>query len=167
MSFDQFWSAYPNRKAKKDAEKAWSQVKGDHHIEAILQAIEKQSRSIWAGEKAKFVPMPATWLRGERWQDEIAPVRTTSTQPRSSFEGPAIREQVLPRSVQAGNRLFLNWLRIKQGVDIALVPLLVREKNRLVRDLDLLIAEKDSDGIASFPAHARASWDRIADSMVL
>lgn len=70
--FDDFWKAYPKKKAKADAEKAWNSkaVEGDKHIHAILSAIERQKQSTdWQKDNGKFIPFPATWLRGRRWED--------------------------------------------------------------------------------------------------
>ena len=70
--FDLFWKAYPKKKAKADAEKAWKSVKGDKHINAILSAISQQKQSPeWSKDGGRFIPHPATWLRGRRWEDAI------------------------------------------------------------------------------------------------
>jgi hypothetical protein len=81
--FDTFWAAYPWKAAKKDARKAWEQsAQVRPSIEAILTAISaaKESRQWREG----FVPLPATWLRGERWDDEheitiINPIKKQET----------------------------------------------------------------------------------------
>ena len=67
MSFERFWATYPRREAKKDARKAWQQVKGDEHIEEIMTALGWQQAK-W--DDLKYVPLPASYLRGERWEDE-------------------------------------------------------------------------------------------------
>lgn len=67
MSFDTFWQAYPRRVARKEALRAWIQVQGERHLQAILAALEWQ-RKEWSD--VRFTPHPATWLRGERWTDE-------------------------------------------------------------------------------------------------
>ena len=66
ISFDVFWLAYPRKQAKKDARKAWGQVKWTKEIEKlILPALENHKKSDqW--REPQFVPLPATWLRGER-----------------------------------------------------------------------------------------------------
>jgi len=66
--FDRFWSAYPRKKAKADAQKAWKGVKVE--LSVILNAIEQQKRSPdWQKEGGKYIPYPASWLRGKRWED--------------------------------------------------------------------------------------------------
>jgi hypothetical protein len=75
--FDLFWKAYPNRKAKGDAQKAWLKLKPDADLlRTILAAIERQKESAgWTKEGGQFIPYPATWLNQQRWEDEetVAP----------------------------------------------------------------------------------------------
>lgn len=69
--FALFWAAYPRRVAKKEARKAWAQVDGAAHLDAILSALAWQvAQPSWTKDDGAFVPHPATWLRGERWDDE-------------------------------------------------------------------------------------------------
>lgn len=70
--FDRFWSAYPKKKAKGDAEKAWKQIKPDSDLLAvILAAIDRAKGSDdWTKDSGKYIPFPATWLRAKRWEDE-------------------------------------------------------------------------------------------------
>lgn len=66
--FDQFWKAYPNKKAKPQALKAYAKAleKTDH---ATLVAAVHAQRG-WRTWIDGFVPHPATWLNAERWTDE-------------------------------------------------------------------------------------------------
>jgi len=70
--FDEFWQAYPKKKARGDAEKAWRGVRPDEAlVGVILRAVEFQVRSEeWVKDGGKFIPHPGTWLRAKRWQDE-------------------------------------------------------------------------------------------------
>jgi hypothetical protein len=68
--FDEFYAAYPKHEAKADAEKAWRQVKPD--LETLLADIRARIDSRhWSDPK--FIPLPATYLRGKRWEDSIRP----------------------------------------------------------------------------------------------
>src|SRR3990167_9106892 len=69
--FESFWIAYPKKKAKGDAEKAWRSLKPNADLVAsILAAVELQSHSgEWNKDAGQFVPYPASWLRAKRWQD--------------------------------------------------------------------------------------------------
>ncbi len=86
--FELFYEKYPKKAAKRDAEKAWSQLFNgtgnkyrfgnlDENLMArILTSVTNQSKSPeWQEEDGKFVPYPATWLRGHRWEDESQEVR--------------------------------------------------------------------------------------------
>jgi hypothetical protein len=73
--FEVFYEAYPNKKSRKDAEKAWKSLKPSSELGAqIMAAIDDQKRE--RAIKAKcglFVPnwkYPASWLRAEAWKDE-------------------------------------------------------------------------------------------------
>lgn len=73
--FARFWAIWPNRVAKKAAEKAWRQHATSVELEeCILAAVERQKRErAECAKRGQWVPewpYPATWLRGERWTDE-------------------------------------------------------------------------------------------------
>ena len=70
-SFPKFWDAYPKKKNKGDAEKAWKSIKPDSElISKILEAVEvaKQGDD-WRKNGGQFVPYPASWLRAKGWED--------------------------------------------------------------------------------------------------
>ena len=70
--FASFWSAFPNKKAKADAIKAWSKLKPSEALQAsILKALEIQGQGEdWTKEGGRFIPHPATWINARRWEDE-------------------------------------------------------------------------------------------------
>lgn len=70
--FERFWSAYPKKTAKQQALKAWQKLKPDEElIEKMLLSLERQKRSVqWTKDNGQFIPYPATWLNGRRWEDE-------------------------------------------------------------------------------------------------
>lgn len=72
--FDEFWSAYPKKLSKGYAQKAWNRIKPNAVLRAtMLQAIEAQKNSDgWTKDNGKFIPHPATWLNGRRWEDETS-----------------------------------------------------------------------------------------------
>ena len=84
--FDQFWAAYPKKTAKPDAIKAYGKIKPDEALLAqILSAIQKQKQTAqWQEDGGRFVPYPATWLNGHRWEDEVqaAPAGGSGPAPR-------------------------------------------------------------------------------------
>lgn len=64
-----FWECYPRREAKLDARKAWAQLNPDAAlVDAIIQALGWQRQT--DGWLRGFVPLPASYLRGRRFEDE-------------------------------------------------------------------------------------------------
>jgi len=73
IGFAEFWSAYPRKVAKGDAEKAWKKHKPD--LAACLSAIAAaKSSPDWTKDGGQFIPHPATWINGKRWEDGAAPI---------------------------------------------------------------------------------------------
>ena len=70
--FNRFWTAYPAKKAKPAALKAFNRLKASEELtNQILADIEKQKASEqWQKNGGQFIPMPATYLNQRRWEDE-------------------------------------------------------------------------------------------------
>ena len=82
--FDVFWAAYPKKKAKADAIKAFKKVQAP--LETILSALQTQKKSDdWIKDNGQFIPYPATWLNGRRWEDDVAPSATETQRPKRRF----------------------------------------------------------------------------------
>lgn len=65
--FDEFWAVYPRKVGIGDARKAWKQTaKVRPDLRAVVAAVEA-ARAGWSDPK--FIPYPASWLRGHRWAD--------------------------------------------------------------------------------------------------
>lgn len=96
--FETWWSCWPRKDGRSDALKAWGQVlKLGHSTEDII-AGTKAYAILWKerGTDRSFIPLPASWLRGFRWQDECitnmyapAPTLFTSNPLSSSWNGSA------------------------------------------------------------------------------
>jgi hypothetical protein len=69
--FEQFWALYPKKAAKKEALKAFDKLRHEQKLSA-LNALPNhiQYWKATATEKM-YIPHPASWLNGERWEDEI------------------------------------------------------------------------------------------------
>ena len=84
-AFDKFWACYPRHTAKQDAKRAFIKVSPDDALfETMLTAIQRQKQTDqWSDPR--YIPHPATWLNGRRWEDEAAapkqaPVKQVSAQ---------------------------------------------------------------------------------------
>lgn len=77
--FETFWAAFPRKEAKKDACKAWSLMTPEQKF-AARESIAVHVR-YWeaSGRTRQYIPLPATWLRGERWEDELAMPESQAT----------------------------------------------------------------------------------------
>lgn len=69
--FDKFWEAYPKKVARQDALRAWKKLKPDESlVSIILAALDNHKRSPqWCSDNGQYIPYPATWLNGKRWED--------------------------------------------------------------------------------------------------
>jgi len=71
-AFGAFWTAYPNKKAKPAALKAFTKLKPDTALlDEMLKAIATQKQwAQWQKDNGQYIPMPSTWLNQRRWEDE-------------------------------------------------------------------------------------------------
>jgi len=71
--FDEFWAAYPKKMAKGDARKAFGQTQAIRPpMKYLIESVQKHCKQeAWMKDDGKFIPHPATWLRQERWEDQI------------------------------------------------------------------------------------------------
>jgi hypothetical protein len=95
-SFGTFWEAYPRKVGKQDAQKAFAKVNPDEALLAVmLTAIEKAKQTEgWQKEKGKYIPHPATWLNGKRWEDEIGEPRQGLADTRFPSHYPSVEDLI-------------------------------------------------------------------------
>ena len=69
--FEVFYKAYPRKVGKKKALDAYKAGKVDAALPTILNDIRRRLTSgEWSAEKIQFIPHPASYLNGRRWDDE-------------------------------------------------------------------------------------------------
>lgn len=71
QDFEKFWSMYPKKRAKGDARKAWFQTASIRpSVERIVNAVMAMAATEdWQKSEGQYIPLPASFLRGERWED--------------------------------------------------------------------------------------------------
>lgn len=69
--FDEFWCEVPRKIGKGQARKAWTAALKKADADTIISGIRRYAAER-RNEDAKFTAHPATWLNGERWEDEQA-----------------------------------------------------------------------------------------------
>lgn len=79
--FDLFYTSYPRHEAKQKAFKVWESIDMQNGVfQTILQALERQKKYREYRQRAKQWnpewPLPATWLNGHRWEDEVPEINT-------------------------------------------------------------------------------------------
>lgn len=67
--FDEFWEAYPRKKAKAVARKAFAKVNGKAAM--IIEDVKNRVENDPAWADRSFIPYPSTYLNQERWEDSI------------------------------------------------------------------------------------------------
>ena len=98
-TFADFWTLFPRRVAKKDAQRAWIRLTAQQRMEAIVALCEW--RRVWVNKDTEFLPHPATWLNGERWEDELPTEYTqTSASHRPFTEGVETKRGEMPQKVR-------------------------------------------------------------------
>jgi hypothetical protein len=72
-AFAEFYAAYPKKKNRGDAERAFKKLNPDPELlKKILSAIESAKRTPgWLKDDGQFIPYPATWLNARGWEDEL------------------------------------------------------------------------------------------------
>jgi len=76
-AFDTFWAAYPKKRSKGDALKAWSKIQPDSELLTKMLTSLGRAKTChdWTKDGGQYIPYPATWLRAEGWEDDIGPTR--------------------------------------------------------------------------------------------
>ena len=69
--FAEFWSSYPRKKNKGEAERIWKKINPSEDLRSgILNSIEALKKSPDWNRGVRFIPYPATWLNAKGWFDE-------------------------------------------------------------------------------------------------
>lgn len=71
--FARFWAAYPKKRSKGQAEKAFQKINpSEQLLETMLASIAQAKTSDdWQKSNGQFIPYPASWLNAKGWEDEI------------------------------------------------------------------------------------------------
>lgn len=69
--FERFYRAYPRKRSRQQAERAFAKLKPtDELVDQMLTAIEKAKTSgRW--DNVEYIPYPSTWLNAHGWLDDL------------------------------------------------------------------------------------------------
>ena len=74
IAFDEFWKLYPRKEGRKKAEEKWDRLTLANQQKAIVDVPKRNlEHGTWV---EGFVPHAATYINGERWEDEIVPPKS-------------------------------------------------------------------------------------------
>jgi hypothetical protein len=70
--FLKFWDSYPRKVGKAKAFQAWQKANGKPDLDNMLSILGRHKMlEQWQKESGQFIPHPASWINGRRWEDEI------------------------------------------------------------------------------------------------
>ena len=77
ISFDEFYSLYPRKISRSNAEKSFKRL-GKRERALAYEGIIKYNK-FWEGNKTEpqYIPYPSTWLNQKRGEDELSLPKTT------------------------------------------------------------------------------------------
>lgn len=117
VAFAQFWQAYPRRVGKGQALKAWERIPDAHDLlPRMLAVIAAWSQSEgWTKDGGRFIPHPATWLNGKRWEDDPPEMDLEPPEEEPAFYEMSEEEEERIRSeISARNRAELAAIRAER-----------------------------------------------------
>jgi hypothetical protein len=137
LSFEKFYSVYPRKKGKQEAIKWFRRTKpNDEFLSMLIDDVNKRLQTEWNGKEPQYLPYPATYLNGKRWEDAIEtnfPVKPKHpTAEERAINEKRIRERELQAQLQKQKEVKETQGGIKkliQGVDIRAI----REKQEAER----------------------------------
>lgn len=78
--FERFYAEYPRHEARKKALEAWNRLEPDPETQTqILADVKHRAQTVWLGKDRQFIPLPASYLNGRRWEDEIGGLSRNGT----------------------------------------------------------------------------------------
>ena len=81
--FTAFWDSYPKKKDKANAVKAFRKVcKTEEDYNTIMSGLMNQI-PLW--KDPQYIPYPATWLNGKRWEDDLSTDKLKAMSPMQKF----------------------------------------------------------------------------------
>ena len=108
--FAALWAVYPKHVAKKQALKAWKTARRKTNTAFLLAKVQMFATQS-AHTETKYIPNLATWLNGERWNDEYRPDPPQARKPATNAER---NMQNLTQAMQSETDLF--GFQIESGV---------------------------------------------------
>ena len=76
--FSEFWNLYPRKVAKANAEKAFKKkCSCEADYRSIMRGLQNYVKAC-KGRDPQYIAHPATWINGERWNDEVTATKSSN-----------------------------------------------------------------------------------------
>lgn len=72
--FEDWYKDYPRKEGKGQARRAFKGALKKTDLATLKAGLQRYVKSV-EGKDKQFIAMPATWLNGERWDDDYTPIR--------------------------------------------------------------------------------------------
>jgi DNA-binding transcriptional ArsR family regulator len=96
--FEQFWLCNPRKQGKEKAWRIWKRDKLYKIADQIIGDVKLRYDKYWKFKEKEFIPLPATYLNGKQWNDElIEPVIKSSK--------PPIKDNYHDKLIEAGRNI--------------------------------------------------------------
>lgn len=98
IAFDRLWQAYEKKEDRARAFEAFKDLKpNDELLEQMIKAVNHQNDlNHWKTEEenGRYIPLLANWIRGKRWEDEVAMNSKSKKGRRISYERKYSKDQI-------------------------------------------------------------------------
>ena len=107
--FAEFYAEYPKKQDKERARKAFSKLNPSPELfRTIIAALQTQKLSEdWRKDQGRYIPLPASWLNGARWEDEAREPseekKPIEKERQGTFDPEEAFQRALERSYGKGN----------------------------------------------------------------
>ena len=83
--FEKFWTLYPRREGKAAATRAWAKAIKAADVPTIAAGL-RTAVAGWEADRTerRYIPLPASWLNGQRWTDEATTTVAVPVGPRKT-----------------------------------------------------------------------------------
>lgn len=99
IPFIKFWEQYPKKVDKSKAEKSWSRINFEEQKKIILML--PVFRKSMADRESSKILHPTTFLNGERWNDELDPVKSSSDAPKQALSPKSLAKLDLLKKMES------------------------------------------------------------------
>ena len=96
--FEKFWSLYPRKENKKGTLKIWISKGIEKNAEEIEHHLMKRLEGEWKSKDKQYIPMPTTFLNGERWKDDLTEQSQAQSKPLKHID---IQHKLMERAINA------------------------------------------------------------------